>query len=294
MKMKKLISMLLMIGLLMTVLPLAAVASAQEVVSLGANLTQQQKEEILNYFGVDEQDVQVITVTNQEMREYLTGLVPEKQLGTTAYSSADVKLTSKGSGIRVQTNNIAWVTKEMYANVMVTAGIEDADVVVTAPFQVSGASALTGITKAFETATGENLNENAKRAANEELVVTTDLAEDVGQDKAADLIQDIKTKVVEEGLKDPQEIKEAIKQIAIEHKIELSDEQIQQISGLMEKISNLDLNLDRIRQQLDNIDLNIDNIKDAIKENQGVLQKVADTINSFFEWVKSMVAKFIG
>lgn len=294
MKMKKLISMLLMIGLLMTVLPLAAVASAQEVVSLGANLTQQQKEEILNYFGVDEQDVQVITVTNQEMREYLTGLVPEKQLGTTAYSSADVKLTSKGSGIRVQTNNIAWVTKEMYANVMVTAGIEDADVVVTAPFQVSGASALTGITKAFETATGENLNENAKRAANEELVVTTDLAEDVGQDKAADLIQDIKTKVVEEGLKDPQEIKEAIKQIAIEHKIELTDEQIQQISGLMEKISNLDLNLDRIRQQLDNIDLNIDNIKDAIKENQGVLQKVADTINSFFEWVKSMVAKFIG
>ena len=42
----------------------------------------------------------------------------------------------------------------MYANVMVTA-IEDADVVVTAPFQVSGVSALTGITKAFEQATGK-------------------------------------------------------------------------------------------------------------------------------------------
>ncbi|MDD3315197.1 MAG: DUF1002 domain-containing protein [Syntrophaceticus sp.] len=294
MKMKKFISLLLMVGLLMTVFPLAAVASAQEVVSLGANLTQQQKEEILNYFGVDEQDVRVITVTNQEMREYLTGLVPEKQLGTTAYSSAYVTLTSEGSGVRVETDNIAWVTKEMYANVMVTAGIEDADVVITAPFEVSGASALTGITKAFETATGENLDENAKRAANEELVVTTDLAEEVGQDEAADLIQDVKTKVVEEGLKDPQEIKEAVKQIAIEHKIKLTDEQIQQISELMEKISNLDLNVNKIRQQLDNIDLNIDDIKDAVRENQGVLQKIADTINSFFDWVKAIVTEFIG
>lgn len=292
--MKKFISLLLMVGLLITVFPLAAAASAQEVVSLGANLTQQQKEEILNYFGVDEQGVRVITVTNQEMREYLTDLVPEKQLGTTAYSSAYVTLTSEGSGVRVQTNNIAWATKEMYANVMVTAGIEDADVVITAPFEVSGASALTGITKAFETASGENLDENAKKTANEELVVTTDLAEEVGQDKAAEFIRDVKTEVVEENLKDPQEIKEAVQRIAVEHKIELTDAQIEQIRKLMEKISHLDLNLDKIRQQLDNIDLNIDDIKDAVRENQGILQKISDAINSFFNWVKTMVEQIIG
>jgi uncharacterized protein YpuA (DUF1002 family) len=292
--MKKSISLLLMVGLLMTVLPLAAAASAQEVVSLGANLTQQQKEEILNYFGVDEQDVRVITVTNQEMREYLTGLVPEKQLGTTAYSSAYVTMASEGNGIRVQTNNIAWVTKEMYANVMVTAGIEDADVVVTAPFEVSGASALTGITKAFETASGKNLDEDAKKTANEELVVTTELAEEVGPDKAAEFIKDVKTEVVKENLKEPQEIKEAVQRIAVEHNIELTDAQIQQIRELMEKISRSDLNLDKIRQQLDNIDLNIDDIKDAVKENQGILQKISHAINSFFNWVKTMVEEIIG
>jgi uncharacterized protein YpuA (DUF1002 family) len=188
--MKKSISLLLMVGLLMTVLPLAAAASAQEVVSLGANLTQQQKEEILNYFGVDEQD--------------------------------------------------------------------------------------------------------AKKTANEELVVTTELAEEVGPDKAAEFIKDVKTEVVKENLKEPQEITEAVQRIAVEHNIELTDAQIQQIRELMEKISRLDLNLDKIRQQLDNIDLNIDDIKDAVKENQGILQKISHAINSFFNWVKTMVEEIIG
>jgi uncharacterized protein YpuA (DUF1002 family) len=182
----------------------------------------------------------------------------------------------------------------MYANVMVTAGIEDADVVVTAPFEVSGASALTGITKAFETASGKNLDEDAKKTANEELVVTTELAEEVGPDKAAEFIKDVKTEVVKENLKEPQEITEAVQRIAVEHNIELTDAQIQQIRELMEKISRLDLNLDKIRQQLDNIDLNIDDIKDAVKENQGILQKISHAINSFFNWVKTMVEEIIG
>jgi hypothetical protein len=56
----------------------------------------------------------------------------------------------------------------------------------------------------------------------------------------------------------------------------------------------LDLNLDKIRQQLDNIDLNIDDIKDAVKENQGILQKISHAINSFFNWVKTMVEEIIG
>ncbi|HHW29476.1 MAG TPA: DUF1002 domain-containing protein, partial [Syntrophomonadaceae bacterium] len=52
--MKKIISIIVIAGLLMGILPAAAAASAQEVVSLGANLTAKQRAEILDFFGVDE------------------------------------------------------------------------------------------------------------------------------------------------------------------------------------------------------------------------------------------------
>lgn len=292
--MKKLISIIVMAGFLMAIFPFAAMASAQEVVSLGADLTPQQEREILEFFGVDEKDVKIIRVTNQEMRQYLSGLVPEKQLGTTAYSSAHITLVPRGKGISVKTYNIAWVTKEMYANVMVTAGIEDADVVVTAPFQVSGASALTGITKAFEQASGKKLDEDAKKAANEELVVTKDLGEKIGQDKAAEFMRDVKEEVVKKKLKDPNDIIEVIKRIAAEHGIELTDAQIQQIKELMQKISRLDLNLNKINKQLENINKNVDDIKKAVKDNQGILEKISDSLNNFINWVKTKIAEIVG
>ncbi len=287
--MRKLISIIVMAGFLMVIFPFAAIASAQEVVSLGADLTPQQEREILDFFGVDKKDVKIIKVTNQEMRQYLSGLVPEKQLGTTAYSSAHITLLSKGQGISVKTYNIAWVTKEMYANVMVTAGIEDADVVVTAPFQVSGASALTGITKAFEKASGKKLDEDAKKTANEELVVTVDLGEEIGQEQAAEFMRDVKEEVVKKKIKNPDDIIEVIKRIADEHNIELTDAQIQRIMELMQKISRLDLNLNKINKQLENINKSVDDIKKAVKDNQGILEKIANSLQSFFNWIKEKI-----
>ncbi len=292
--MKKLISTIVMAGFLMAIFPLAAMASAQEVVSLGADLTPKQEREILDFFGVNENDVKIIEVTNQEMRQYLSGLVPEKQLGTTAYSSAHIRLVPRGNGISVKTYNIAWVTKEMYANVMVTAGIEDADVVITAPFQVSGASALTGITKAFEQASGKKLDEDAKKTANEELVVTKALGEKIGQDQAADFMRDVKEEVVKKKIKNPDDIIEVIKRIADEHDIELTEAQIQQIKDLMQKISRLDLNLDKINKQLENINKSVDDIKKAVRDNQGILQKISESLNSFFTWVKEKIAELVG
>jgi len=292
--MKKLISIIALAGFLLAIFPFAAMAGAQEVVSLGADLTSAQKQEILNYFGVDENDVEIIKVTNQEMRQYLSGLVPEKQLGTTAYSSAHITLMPKGTGLSVKTNNVAWVTKEIYANVMVTAGIEDADVVVTAPFQVSGASALTGITKAFEKASGKKLDEDAKQTANEELVVTKELGEKIGQEKAAELMREVKEEVVKEKLKDENDIIEAIKRIAAEHGIELTEAQIQQIKDLMQKISRLDLNLNKISKQLENINKSVDDIKKAVEENQGILKKIAGSLSGFFNWVKEKIAEIAG
>ena len=61
----------------------------------------------------------------------------------------------------------------MYANAMLTAGIEDAIVEVAAPKAVTGHSALVGIYKAYEVTTGETLDIERTDVANEELSVAT-------------------------------------------------------------------------------------------------------------------------
>ncbi len=286
--MKKLISMLIITSILITLMPLGVLADQADVVIFGADITQSQRQEMLKIFNVNENDVMILTVTNDEEREYLEGLVPQQQIGTRAISSAYVKLAPKNSGIKVETYNITWVTKEMYANAMVTAGIEDAEVITAAPFKVSGTAALTGIMKAFEKASGKKLSQEAKKTASEELVLTGDLGEDIGKDKAAKLVQDVKKQVVKQKIKNPEDIRNVIKRIASELDIELTEEQINQIMDLMKRISKLDLDVNKISKQLDKISSTLGDVKKTVEENKGLIQKVLDAINHFFRWLQSM------
>ncbi len=286
--MKKLISMLIITSILIILMPLGVLADQADVVIFGADITQSQRQEMLKIFNVNENDVMILTVTNDEEREYLEGLVPEQQIGTRAISSAYVKLAPENSGIKVETYNITWVTKEMYANAMVTAGIEDAEVIAAAPFKVSGTAALTGIMKAFEKASGKKLSQEAKKTASEELVLTGDLGEEIGKDKAAKLVQDVKRQVVKQKIKNPEDIRNVIKKIAAELDIELTEEQINQIMDLMKRISKLDLDINKISKQLDKISSTLGDVKKTVEENKGLIQKILDAINHFFRWLQSV------
>lgn len=286
--MKKLISMLIITSILITLMPIGVLADQADVVIFGADITQSQRQEMLKIFNVNENDVMILTVTNDEEREYLEGLVPEQQIGTRAISSAYVKLAPKNSGIKVETYNITWVTKEMYANAMVTAGIEDAEVIAAAPFKVSGTAALTGIMKAFEKASGKKLSQEAKKTASEELVLTGDLGEEIGKDKAAKLVQDVKRQVVKQKIKNPEDIRNVIKKIAAELDIELTEEQINQIMDLMKRISKLDLDINKISKQLDKISSTLGDVKKTVEENKGLIQKILDAINHFLRWLQNV------
>lgn len=288
MLMKKLISMLIITSILITLMPIGVLADQADVVIFGADITQSQRQEMLKIFNVNENDVMILTVTNDEEREYLEGLVPEQQIGTRAISSAYVKLAPENSGIKVETYNITWVTKEMYANAMVTAGIEDAEVIAAAPFKVSGTAALTGIMKAFEKASGKKLSQEAKKTASEELVLTGDLGEEIGKDKAAKLVQDVKRQVVKQKIKNPEDIRNVIKKIAAELDIELTEEQINQIMDLMKRISKLDLDINKISKQLDKISSTLGDVKKTVEENKGLIQKILDAINHFLRWLQNV------
>lgn len=264
-------------------------ADSRDVVSLGANLTDSQKQDMLDLFGVDETKAEIIEVTNEEEREYLEGLASEEKIGTRAISSAYVRILEEGRGIEVETHNISWVTKEMYANAMATAGLENAKAVVAAPFEVSGTAALTGIMKAFEKATGEELTKEAKDAASEELVTSGELGEEIGKDKAAALIKKIKERIIGEKITDKEDIRRLIIEIAADLDINLSQENLNKLADLMEKIGKLDLNVDKLTDQLEKISGHLDNIRKAVNENKGLLKRILEAIQSFFRWLADLL-----
>ena len=170
--MKKTIAAVLTLLLCFLILPSAAFADEEgepvltpaedgsEVrVTIGANLDETQIAQIYKDFGVERGSVAEIIVTNADERAYLEGIAPERKIGSVALSCIYIKTLPEGEGLKISTNNINWCTSEMYMNALVTAGITDAEVKVSAPFDVSGTAALTGIYKAYEDITGTTLSE---------------------------------------------------------------------------------------------------------------------------------------
>ena len=242
MGLKKKISALLICGAIILGNVSTPYADGANVVTLGTNLSAEQKQIVLDYFGVKENEVVILEVNNQEERKYLEGVATEAQLGTRTYSCAYVQPTSKGNGLNVKTVNLTYVTSSMIASTLTTCGITDANVIAMTPLSggVSGTGALTGIMKAFEDATGEPLDETKKEIASEELVITGDLGEDIGQDKATGVINDIKTEIIKNNTQDTTQIADTINNITNNYNVTLTPEQQQQLESLMTKVAEQD------------------------------------------------------
>ena len=228
-------------------------ADSVKVVTLGADLTQDQKNTMMKYFNVDSNQVQILTITNQDERDHLSAYVPLEQIGTRTVSCAYVKPTQSG-GIKVRTANLNWVTGNMIATSLSTSGVKNCEVIAACPMEVSGTGALTGIMMAYEKASGKELSEDQKATATEELVTTGDLAKDLGQDTASDLINDVKESVIEDKLTDPSDIQDAISDAADKQGITLTDDQLAKITSLMESISQYDYDVKALKKTLDNLD----------------------------------------
>ncbi len=276
--MKKMILILCLLVLTTT----SVMAKGQAVISLGKDLNESQRTQMKELLGADE-NTKIIEVTNAEERKYLGQYVDSKIIGTRAISSAYVETLAAGEGIKAQVYNVTWVTKEMVINAVATAGIEDANVKVAAPFNVSGTAALTGIIKAFEDATGQQVSEEQKEVANEEIAKTGELGQDIGKDQAAELVKKVKEEVVEKDLTNKVEIEKVIVESAKELNITLTEEQKQKISELMARIANLDLNVDQIKSQVKNISDKLGQLTENSEEVQSGWNKIVEFFNRIIE-----------
>lgn len=254
-----------------TALPTVVYADSTKVVTLGADLTEDQRTSMYTYFGTSADQVTTIEVNNTQERQYLEGIAPEAQIGTKTYSCAYVEPTTSG-GIQVKTANLTYVTSSMIASTLTTSGVENCNVVASAPFAVSGTGALTGIMLAYEKATGTTLNEDQKETASQELVTTTELADSVGQDAATDIINDVKEEVISDNITDPDEIQDTISDAAEDAGVTLTDDQMAQITDLMEQISQYDYDVKSLEKTLNNLS----------GEDKGFISNIVSSIKDFF------------
>lgn len=283
---KQFLAGVLALTMALTVVQPVMAADAKYCIALGADLKAEERSTVLELLNVTEDEVEKssVTVTNEEEHKYLDDYLSQSVIGSRALSSVYVREADEGYGIRVTTHNISYCTTGMYENALATAGMKDATVIVAGPFELSGTAALIGAVKAYSEISGEPLKAEAVEAATEELVTTGEVAEEIGSEDAEALIGAVKDAIVAEGITDETDIDKAIDDAADQLNITLSDEDKQKINELMQKIGDLDLDIDQLKSQAKQLydklgDMNINVSKEEV---QGFFAKILAWIKSLF------------
>ncbi|HYK71684.1 MAG TPA: DUF1002 domain-containing protein [Pseudoneobacillus sp.] len=275
--------------ILLWYIPISALADAavgDVIITLGEDLNEEQKLQILEQLDGNE-DTETISVSNAEERKYLGDLIPKAQLGTRAISSSSITYTAKGTGLEVETKNINWVTEDMYLNALITAGVKDAKIKVVAPFEVSGTAALTGLMKAYEVSSDEVIPEDVKKIANQEMVETAKLGDKIGAEDAAALMAKIKEEIAKNNPQTETELRSIIEQAAKELGIALSEQQIQSLIDLFNKMKELNIDWNQVGEQLNQAREKMTKFLQS-EEGQNFLTKLKDFFVSLMDAIKSL------
>ena len=261
------------------VAPVPVLADAERVVTLGADLSEEDQYRILKYFGVLGQDVRTIYVTNDEERALLSSYIPLSVIGTHTLSCAYVKPTNSG-GIQIKTANLNWVTSNMIASALSTSGVRNCEVIAACPREVSGTGALTGVLKAYEYASSMVLDPNKKLVAAQEIATVSNIADVVGQTEATQLVNDIKIQIIEEGVDadDWERIQEivdgAVANVESEMQVKLDEtnDLINEMSArealdsLAESIAAQEYKFEDVKETLERVEKNVGEMKSSLGE----------------------------
>ena len=291
--MKKIFSLLLALLLVagMAVPAYADVNQSRAVI--GADLSDEQVEAVYGMFGIRRGDAIELKMTNAEERTYLEGYVDNSLIGTRSISCVYVELLPEGSGMSVTTSNINWCTGEMYISALATAGITDANIVVAAPFEVSGTAALSGVYKAYEDMTGKKLDDLAKLVSTQELTVTGELAAQIGAMDSTAIVNELKLMLDVTQTMSDDEIRAEIREIASRYNVNLTNTQVEQLLSLCRSLEGLDA--ESLKARVQEVQNTLQKVSDAKTKVVGFVQgvkKVVDSISGFFDKIKDIMARF--
>ena len=289
--MKKLLSMILILCLMIPLYSASALEAGDARTVIGADNSADNIESVYSTFGIERGSVPELTITNADERSYLEGQVSDSALGTRAISCVYIEILEEGKGLEADVHNVTVCTREMYIGALTTAGISDAKIIVVSPIDgVSGTAALAGIFVAYEDMSGEKLDTTATNVAVEELTTTAELADDLGGEQAAELVNDLKSNLDEIQNMSDEELKNEITSIAEEHNITLTEEQIQKLIDLIRSLEKLDI--DELTEKAKKLGDLFDNASESaggfFSTVANFFVRIKDYIVKAFDYIKSL------
>ena len=305
--MKKLITLLFSAVLLLSMPVMAAevdqsrivnIDASKSIIALGADLSAEQRATVLSLMDVTEADLanyQVVTITNDMEHQYLDAYMDASVIGSKSLSSVKITPAESGHGVLVTTKNINYCTTGMYRNALLTAGVSDADILVVGPTEISGTAALIGAIKGYEAMSGESVSETTLDTAMNELITTGEIAmQDADSQDIEELIAFVKAKVAAGGLDSDDQIRSAIEEGEDKFGVTLTEDEINQIIAIMQKINQLGLDPNVLVAQAEDLyskfgkdflkNLDTDAIAKEVAKSaaSGFFAKIGDAIKGFF------------
>ncbi|MGP4039379.1 DUF1002 domain-containing protein [Gracilibacillus sp. D59] len=298
--MKKITWMLIVVTLIgLAVAPFALASTGnQDVIDekngkpkvvLGEALSDSDKDKVRSLLNAtDPEQVEEYVVTAEDLVNFIGG-----DPSSNMYSSAKITRKDEGYGVVVNVvnpENITEVTNQMYANALLTAGVENALIEVASPKKVSGHSALTGIYKAFNV-DGESLDKDRMEVANEELDVATDLAKEAGidQEKVSELLSEIKRAISEQNPATKEDVERIVSEQLEQLNIELSPEDREMLTNLFDKMRNLNIDFGQVTDQLETIVSDIrGTLDDITADSEGFWQEVKTFFQNILDSIRGL------
>lgn len=303
--MKKIVSMFMTFCMLVCLSGMTAFAStpndkivnidtSKPFIALGADLTEEQKAVVLELMGLSINDLSnynVVYITNEEEHKYLDSYVDASVIGSKSLSSVLVTPAEKGHGVVVTTKNIDYCTTGMYRNALLTAGVEDADILVVGPTNISGTAGLIGALRAYEELTGEVVEDTVLDTALNELVTTGEILnsnQSMSNEDVEALVAFIKEKIASGELESEADIRKAIEDGEEAFGVTLTDSDKEQIIQVMLKVKELNLDPNMLLDQAaDLYEKYGDDILNHL-EDEGFF----DSLGSFFDNLGKSIGDF--
>ena len=305
--MTKLITLLFSAVLLLSMPVMAAevdqsrivnIDASKSIIALGADLSAEQRATVLSLMDVTEADLanyQVVTITNDMEHQYLDAYMDASVIGSKSLSSVKITPAESGHGVLVTTKNINYCTTGMYRNALLTAGVSDADILVVGPTEISGTAALIGAIKGYEAMSGESDSDTTLDTAMNELITKGEISkQDTDRQDIEELIAFVKAKVAAGGLDSDDQIRSAIEEGEDKFGVTLTEDEINQIIAIMQKINQLGLDPNVLVAQAEDLyskfgkdflkNLDTDAIAKEVAKSaaSGFFAKIGDAIKGFF------------
>lgn len=286
---KRLAALVVAVAVVLAATPAPAFADASRVVTIGADLTAEQRANVLKFFGLTEQDLSkltVVNVTNADERAHLAGSIDLGVIGSKTYSCSYIQPTNSG-GIYVKTANLNYVTNYMLYNALQTAGVKNCNLVVTAPFEVSGTGALTGVFMAYE-AQGQALDTKKEEVATKELVATAELTETYGNN-VAEVVSEAKDEVVSKpgDLSDDQ-IREIVRTTSSSKGITLSDADLDRLVQIISSLQSLDYDTSAFTTTLADFKSKLNEVTEQAGQAGGILEAIGNFFKGIIDWFANL------